>query len=553
MINVIGEPTTRSSIKTLFFAKSNKIFNLLIFLVPISITLGEIDKLKDQKINGFVIFICNILAIMYMVNIMDMCVTQILLQIKNHKNAVLINAIFNNSIEVIIGIVALLKGGLVVIVQATCLGSILCNLMLVLGCSLLVEGFKFSTSNKKKQIINRNQVGKPIEIITSLILTVSAFMFILPGILGIQVGSTVYVNGKVRDLSILEFSRAVSVMLFISYLSYLFFFQMKIHKFYYKMIFSSKSPSSLSLSLSLSPSSSSSAISKIETVTTLTPIHITTTKNNQKSHESSMKMIEFMKNELLNYPTKDNSADIIIQRLMDEGITTFELLVKVTEGMLAVYGMKGCDILNFKQKIEEKYKQIQLEIEKENEKEKEEEEEESMLIILLSFRVAVIGLIITTVLIGICVGYLLNSVERISFKSGFSELFIGTIVFPVVCNASKHMRSISLAMKDKLNVSIGISIASSVQMLLGVTSFLVLFGWAIGQPMNLNYGVYDITVMFLSVLIVDYIIRDGTNWYEGLILVICYICVAVGFFYFKPLQGNLYIYIYIYIDVCIYY
>ncbi|KAJ6490662.1 Sodium/calcium exchanger protein-domain-containing protein [Mycena vitilis] len=58
----------------------------------------------------------------------------------------LLNASFGNAVEIIVGIAALLQGELR-IVQTSMLGSILSNLLLVLGCSFLAAGFKFKESN----------------------------------------------------------------------------------------------------------------------------------------------------------------------------------------------------------------------------------------------------------------------------------------------------------------------------------------------------------------------------------------------------------------------
>lgn len=51
----------------------------------------------------------------------------------------LLNATFGNAVEAIVGVLALSKGELV-IVQTSMLGSILSNLLLVLGCSFLAAG-----------------------------------------------------------------------------------------------------------------------------------------------------------------------------------------------------------------------------------------------------------------------------------------------------------------------------------------------------------------------------------------------------------------------------
>lgn len=57
----------------------------------------------------------------------------------------LMNATFGNAVEAIVGILALIKGELR-IVQTSMLGSILSNVLLVLGCSFLAAGWNFKES-----------------------------------------------------------------------------------------------------------------------------------------------------------------------------------------------------------------------------------------------------------------------------------------------------------------------------------------------------------------------------------------------------------------------
>ena len=47
-----------------------------------------------------------------------------------------------------------------------------------------------------------------------------------------------------------------------------------------------------------------------------------------------------------------------------------------------------------------------------------------------------------------------------------------------------------MAMKNKMDLAIGIAIGSSMQIALFVTPFCVLVGWAMGQPMSLDFTVF---------------------------------------------------------------
>lgn len=88
-------------------------------------------------------------------------------------------------------------------------------------------------------------------------------------------------------------------------------------------------------------------------------------------------------------------------------------------------------------------------------------------------------------------------------------------------SAAEHVSSVTFAMKNKMNLCIGIALSSSLQIGLLVTPVLVLVGWAIGQPMTLFFENFETVVLFASVLIVNYLIQDArSNWLEGALLLV---------------------------------
>lgn len=87
---------------------------------------------------------------------------------------------------------------------------------------------------------------------------------------------------------------------------------------------------------------------------------------------------------------------------------------------------------------------------------------------------------------------------------------------PIVGNAAEHVTAIVVALKDKMDLALGVAIGSSMQIALLVTPFLVILGWIIHQPMTLHFEIFETVVFFLSVLVVTYVIQDGkSNYLEG--------------------------------------
>ena len=157
----------------------------------------------------------------------------------------------------------------------------------------------------------------------------------------------------------------------------------------------------------------------------------------------------------------------------------------------------------------------------------EEEEEKE-----LTGPVAMGVLIVSAIFIAFCAEYLVDSIEGISQASHLSERFIGMIILPIVGNAAEHVTAVFAAMRNKMDLAVGVALGSSMQIALFVTPFLVIVAWGLGTPLVLNFPVFDTSVLFVTILIVNQMIGDGeTNWLEGFMLLLCYTIVAILYYY----------------------
>ncbi|CAK0833064.1 unnamed protein product [Prorocentrum cordatum] len=150
---------------------------------------------------------------------------------------------------------------------------------------------------------------------------------------------------------------------------------------------------------------------------------------------------------------------------------------------------------------------------------------------------ALVLLAFTTVLVAFCSELLVDSIEGIVTAWGIPERFIGMILLPIVGNACEHFGAVKFAIKDKMDVTIGIAVGSATQMALFVVPFAVLMGWALQVPpidtpsgprgMDLDFGGLDTIIMCASVLLAFSILNDGeSNWLEGFMLIAAYLIVA---------------------------
>ncbi|XP_057991945.1 vacuolar cation/proton exchanger 5 isoform X2 [Hevea brasiliensis] len=144
---------------------------------------------------------------------------------------------------------------------------------------------------------------------------------------------------------------------------------------------------------------------------------------------------------------------------------------------------------------------------------------------------SVIWLAIITAWISILSEYLVDAIEGASHAWNIPIAFIGVILLPIVGNAAEHASAIMFAMKDKLDISLGVAIGSSTQISMFAIPFCVVVGWMMGQPMDLNFQLFETATLFITVIVVAFFLQEGTsNYFKGLMLILCYVIVAASFF-----------------------
>jgi Ca2+:H+ antiporter len=127
---------------------------------------------------------------------------------------------------------------------------------------------------------------------------------------------------------------------------------------------------------------------------------------------------------------------------------------------------------------------------------------------------------------------LVGSVEATTKEFGFGELFVGAIIIGIIGNAAEHTSAIILARKGKIDLSIGIAAGSGTQIALFVVPILVIAGIIMGKPVTLVFTIFEVVSIFLAAIILNLIASDGkSNWFEGLMLTVVYIIIAIGFFF----------------------
>ncbi|MEO1350700.1 MAG: cation transporter, partial [Cyanobacteria bacterium J06635_15] len=71
-----------------------------------------------------------------------------------------------------------------------------------------------------------------------------------------------------------------------------------------------------------------------------------------------------------------------------------------------------------------------------------------------------------------------------------------------------------------------------------VAPVLVLVGWFMGQPMDLDFNPFELVAVAVAVLIANSISGDGrSNWLEGTLLMAAYAVLGLAFYFHPVVEG----------------
>ncbi|GAA5820063.1 hypothetical protein JCM3770_002123 [Rhodotorula araucariae] len=416
------EPTAMESLRAIVTASW---LNVLLVFIPVGWALHFTHQ------DDTIVFVFTFLAIIPLAKLLGYGTEELALRVGQTLGG-LMNATLGNAVELIVSIIALVKCEIQV-VQSSLLGSILSNLLLVLGMCFFAGGIKFTEQGFHSIAAQLN----------SSLLVISVIAILLPA--GYNAAFADNQSAEVEQDRILKMSRGISVILLVVYLAYLFF-QLFTHQHLYS-----------------------------------------------EGHV-------------------DHNDPIL------------------REGR-QVWGLK--DHRAFKQA---KSVQRQRRLEEGLAEDDEEEEAEHP---TLHKWMALALLVVVTVLVAVTAEFLVGSINGLTEKHPeLSVEWVGLILLPIVGNAAEHVTAVSVSVHDKIDLSMGVAVGSSIQIALFVIPFMTILGWIMDKPLSLLFDPFESITLFLSVLIVNYTIQDGrSNWLEGFLLMMVYVIVAVAF-YFYPANGN---------------
>lgn len=365
-----------SQFKAVFFSW----INILLIAVPVGIAL------EYAHVNKIAVFVVNFIAIIPLAAMLSYSTEELAMYIGEVLGG-LLNATFGNAVELIVSVIALTQGK-VLIVQTSLIGSMLSNLLLVLGMC-----FFFGGINRPEQHFN-----------ITVAQTAASLLALAIGSLIIPTAFQIFAD---VDSGVVPTSRGTSVLLLVVYACYLLF-QLRTHTDMYN-------------------------------------------EPSQKTPKRSS--------------GKKDAGEAM------KGIA----MIGAASGAATAGGR----------------------VNQENLVHEQEEEEETPNLSIIG---ALVTLAISTVFIALCAEYMVSAINAVA--ESVSQEFIGLILLPIVGNAAEHATAVTVAIKDKMDLSIGVAVGSSLQIALLVLPLMVLFSWfGIGKPevLSLDFDGFLVVILVLSI------------------------------------------------------
>ncbi|KAJ6840333.1 vacuolar cation/proton exchanger 1a [Iris pallida] len=160
---------------------------------------------------------------------------------------------------------------------------------------------------------------------------------------------------------------------------------------------------------------------------------------------------------------------------------------------------------------------------------------------VLGFASAFAWLLGMTIVIAVLSEYVVGTIEAASESWGMSVSFISIIVLPIVGNAAEHAGAVIFAFKNKLDITLGVSLGSATQISMFVIPLSVIVAWIMGVQMDLDFNLLETCSLLIAVVVTAFTLQDGTSHYlKGLVLLLCYAVMGACFFVLKtpPNQIN---------------
>ena len=142
------------------------------------------------------------------------------------------------------------------------------------------------------------------------------------------------------------------------------------------------------------------------------------------------------------------------------------------------------------------------------------------------------ALSVSTVAVALESELFVSVVESETTRLGLTSLFTGVILLPLISDIAGYVTVIRLARRNKMDLVMATISGDSLLIALFVAPVLVFIGQAIGQPIDLNFNLFQVIAVAIAVAVTNLICFGGrSNWLDGTLLLATYLVLGVAFYY----------------------
>ena len=105
---------------------------------------------------------------------------------------------------------------------------------------------------------------------------------------------------------------------------------------------------------------------------------------------------------------------------------------------------------------------------------------------------------------------------------------MGLILVPLVEKAAEHLTAVDEAWDNQMNFALAHILGATVQTALFNSSLVVIVGWGLDKAMDLNFEVFNIVILIMSIIVVGNFLRDQkSNYLEGSLCILIYVLIGM--------------------------
>ena len=389
----------------------------------------------------------------------------------------LLFATFGNAPELIIGIFALSQG-LIPVVRASIIGSILGNVLLVLGVSVCIGSIKHGRLHFETR--HANQYG------SLLILCIGGL--VLPTVAELLASHAQQTQIVERGVLLSDF---IAVILLLGYIASILFSIFHI---------GDRRNATMDEEEDLTPLMGARSELAIERLLAYRQ-HLT-----KSSHPGKSGVLRQI----------DGTLEAILQH---EGAKQAEAVTTISPVVPSV------PLLD-----EAKPETLQK---RRRQKEQEAERKPSVPILGNGLWAGLLLLALATVGVAWLSDILVSAIEPVTVALHWNAAFVGLIFVPLIGGLPEYFNTISMALDKRMGMVLAASAGSSIQIALLMAPILVLVSLFTPQRLDLIFSIVELAVLALATFLFSEITKDGELvWLEGLLLILLYVMMGGTVFLF---------------------